>query len=182
MASYFVSCNGNGNVICNGKKWQQVPITHNHPHAMHQLTMLTRKSIEHTSHREQVSPSYISVGLSWTHICSVLVFLHGWKATASNGKSRCDSAKLKAHPAPELHKESRMAVVGGEIDKKARISAACARAYTRNSPSKSRSSSFSTAGSFLWFSLPIHPPIFPTHLITVFSTAQCSVLCMEFQE
>ncbi|CAK9212240.1 unnamed protein product [Sphagnum troendelagicum] len=76
MTSYFVICNGNGNVICNGKNWQQVPTTHNHPHGMHQLTMFTTKSIENTSHREQESPSYISVGLL-THICIVLVLLHG---------------------------------------------------------------------------------------------------------
>ncbi len=157
MPSYFLICNGN--VICNGKKWQQVPTTHNHPHGMHQLTMFTRKLIEHTSHREQVSPSYISGGLS-TYIFSVSVFLHGWKASASKGKSRSDNAKLKAHPAQELHKPSRMAVVGADKGKKARISAASARAHTRNSPSQSRSSSFSTAGSFLCFSLPIHPPIF----------------------
>ncbi len=75
-------------------------------------------------------------------------------------KSRCETAKLKAHPAQELHKESRMAVVGVEKGKKARISAASARAHTRNSPSESRSSSFSTAGSFMCFSVPIHPPIF----------------------
>lgn len=76
MTSYFIIYNGNGNVICNGKKWQQVPTTHNHPHGMHRLTMFTMKSIEHTSHREQESPSYISVGLL-THICIVLVLLDG---------------------------------------------------------------------------------------------------------
>jgi len=157
MTSYFLICNRN--VICNGKKWQQVPTTHNHPHGMHQLTMFTRKLIQHTSHREQVSPSYISGGLS-TYIFSVSVFLHGWKASASKGKSRSDNAKLKAHPAQELHKPTRMVVVGAEKGKKARISAASARAHTRNTPSQSRSSSFSTAGSFLCFSLPIHPPIF----------------------
>ncbi len=89
----------------------------------------------------------------------------GVKQSASKGKSRCATAKLKAHPAQELHKQSRMAVVGAEKGKKARISAASARAHTRNSPSESRSSSFSTAGSFLCFSLPIHPPIFATILL-----------------
>jgi pimeloyl-ACP methyl ester carboxylesterase len=43
-----------------------------------------------------------------------------------------------------------MAVVGAEKGKKARISAASARAHTRNSPSENRSSSFSTAGILVW--------------------------------
>ncbi|CAM6018662.1 unnamed protein product [Sphagnum balticum] len=46
-----------------------------------------------------------------------------------------------------------MAVVGAEKGKKARISAASARAHTRNSPSETRSSSFSTAAGILVWSV-----------------------------
>jgi hypothetical protein len=74
----------------------------------------------------------------------------GVKQSASKGKSRCATAKLKAHPAQELHKQSRMAVVGAEKGKKARISPASARSHTQNSPSESRSSFISTAGILVW--------------------------------
>ncbi len=133
-------------------QWNEMATSANNPQppTWHASADHVHKEVNraHKSSRTGVAVIHVSRSVVLTHICSV-----------SKGKSRSDTAKLKAHPAQELHKQSRMAVVGAEKGKKARISPASARSHTQNSPSESRSSFISTAGSFLSSTHLSFPPI-----------------------